>query len=71
MIEVDRPLGVHLDLGGPSLPAATTPLAPDPATPAQSSAAIASDRIYPGLRTRPSGRQREHFLPRYYARAKR
>ena len=87
MIEIDRPVGVHLDLGGmtpaqasgplaealamaqvlggPSLPAATTLLAPDPATPAGASAPIASHRIYPGLRTRSSGRQLDHFLPRY------
>jgi hypothetical protein len=51
MIEVDLP--VVVDLGRAD------------AAPAVAGTPIASHRVYPGLRTRSSGKQLNHFLPRY------
>jgi hypothetical protein len=57
-------LALAQSLGAPSVPPPPR-LAADPATAARPSAPIASHRIYPGLRTRSSGKQLNHFLPRY------
>ena len=60
MVEVDRPGHVEIDLGG-FAPADASAAVAD----ALAVATIASHRIYPGLRTRSSGKQLNHFLPRY------
>jgi hypothetical protein len=48
-----------------SLGASSVPQAAEPARASSSAAPIASHRVYPGLHTRSSLRQLNHFLPRY------